>query len=202
MNILFANLPVKDGNSGKWTLDSFMITPEKAQILKLRAEYTKEQDEYIPAGVYRRLSCNKEVVMSNTPMEIRTCEAFIDRATGRVLINGLGLGMVLHAILQKSDVTHITVIEKSQDVINLVAEAFLNDPRVEIIHADALEYCPPVGVTYNACWHDIWPDFSISNLAEMETLECKYSHICDWQDSWGKEQCEAALIRFIRLANE
>lgn len=87
-----------------------MITPEKAQTLKLRAEYTKDQDEYIPAGVYRRLSCDNEVVMSNTPMEIRTCEAFIERATGRILINGLGLGMVLHAILQKPDVTHVTVI--------------------------------------------------------------------------------------------
>jgi predicted membrane-bound spermidine synthase len=60
--------------------------------------------------------------------------------------------MVLHAILQKDDVTHVTVIEKEQDVINLVAASFANDPRVEIIHADAMMYCPPAGVTYNACW--------------------------------------------------
>ncbi|EGH2839229.1 hypothetical protein J6187_003805 [Salmonella enterica] len=199
MKSSFAELPVKDGKSGIWTLDSFVITPSKAQTLKLRAEYLKDQDEYIPPGVYRRLSCDNEVVMSNTPMEIRTCEGFIDRATGRVLINGLGLGMVLHAVLQKPDVTHVTVIEKSQDVINLVAEAFAHDPRVEIIHADALEYCPPADVTYKVCWHDIWPDFSISNLDEMEALERKYLHLCDWQDSWGKEQCEAALIRFAAL---
>jgi hypothetical protein len=138
MKSKFAELPVKNGKSGNWTLDSFVITPEKAQTLKLRAEYTKDQDEYIPAGVYRRLSCDNEVVMSNTPMEIRTCEAFIERATGRILINGLGLGMVLHAILQKPDVTHVTVIEKSQDVMNLVSKAFAHDPRVEIILADAL----------------------------------------------------------------
>ncbi len=43
-------------------------------------------------GKYRRLSNNGEVVMSNTPMEINTCMEFIERATGRVLINGLGLG--------------------------------------------------------------------------------------------------------------
>lgn len=199
MKSIFAALPVKDGKSGIWTLDSFVITPEKAQTLKLRAEYTKDQDEYIPAGVYRRLCCDNEVVMSNTPMEIRTCEAFIERATGCVLINGLGLGMVLHAILQKPDVTHVTVIEKSQDVINLVAESFAHDPRVEIIHADALKYCPPAGVTYNVVWHDIWPGFSSSNLDEMEALEHKYLRLCDWQDSWGKDQCEAALIRFAAL---
>lgn len=107
--------------------------------------------------------------------------------------------MVLHAILQKPDVTHVTVIEKSQDVINLVAESFAHDPRVEIIHADALKYCPPAGVTYNVVWHDIWPDFSSSNLDEMEALEHKYLRLCDWQDSWGKDQCEAALIRFAAL---
>ncbi|MCV5648158.1 hypothetical protein OFN55_36090, partial [Escherichia coli] len=87
----------------------------------------------IPPGRYRRLSNGWDVVMSNTPMEIRTCQDFIERATGRVLINGLGLGMVLHAILQKDDVTHVTVIEKEQDVINLVAASFATDLRVEII---------------------------------------------------------------------
>ncbi len=54
-----------------------------------------------------------------------------------MLINGLGLGMVLHAILQKDDVTHVTVIEKEQDVINLVAASFATDLRVEI-NADAM----------------------------------------------------------------
>ncbi|MGC6738966.1 hypothetical protein ACP0FZ_31065, partial [Escherichia coli] len=86
-------------------------------------------------------------------------------------INGLGLGMVLHAILQKDDVTHVTVIEKEQDVINLVAASFATDLRVEIINADAMEYCPPAGVTYNACWHDIWTDFATANLAQMDKLE-------------------------------
>lgn len=36
MKSIFAALPVKDGKSGIWTLDSFVITPEKAQTLKLR----------------------------------------------------------------------------------------------------------------------------------------------------------------------
>jgi hypothetical protein len=163
MKSCFSDLPVKDGTSGTWKLDTFEITADKAMSLALRAEYTGNTDEFIPPGRYRRLSNGWDVVMSNTPMEIRTCQDFLERATGRVLINGLGLGMVLHAILQKDDVTHVTVIEKEQDVINLVAASFANDPRVEIIHADAMMYCPPAGVTYNACWHDIWPDFATAN---------------------------------------
>ncbi|MDV5550690.1 hypothetical protein QM162_00100 [Enterobacter hormaechei] len=180
MKSCFSDLPVKDGTSGTWKLDTFEITADKAMSLALRAEYTGNTDEFIPPGRYRRLSNGWDVVMSNTPMEIRTCQDFLERATGRVLINGLGLGMVLHAILQKEDVTHVTVIEKEQDVINLVAASFANDPRVEIIHADAMMYCPPAGVTYNACWHDIWPDFATANLSQMDKLEIKYRDICEW----------------------
>ena len=199
MKSCFSDLPVKDGTSGTWKLDTFEITADKAMSLALRAECTGNTDEFIPPGRYRRLSNGWDVVMSNTPMEIRTCQDFIERATGRVLINGLGLGMVLHAILQKDDVTHVTVIEKEQDVINLVAASFATDLRVEIINADAMEYCPPAGVTYNACWHDIWTDFATANLAQMDKLESKYRDICDWQGSWGREECEQKLIEFQNL---
>lgn len=199
MKSCFSDLPVKDGKSGTWKLDTFEISKDKAVSLVLRAAYTGSIDEFIPAGIYRRLSNGSDVVMSNTPMEIRTCQNFIERASGRVLINGLGLGMVLHAILQKSDVIHVTVIEKEQDVINLVAGSFANDPRVEIIHADAFEYCPPAGVTYNACWHDIWADFGTANLDQMDKLEGKYRDICEWQGSWGRKENEQKLIEFQKL---
>ena len=170
MNAIFSDLPVKDGKSGSWTLDTFTITENDAERLAIRADFSGNQDEFIPAGEYRRLSYNSDVVMSNTPMEIRTCMDFIERATGHVLINGLGLGMVLNAVLMKADVTHVTVIEKEQDVINLVAASFADDKRVEIICADAMTFVPPAEVTYDVCWHDIWPQFSMGNLDEMEML--------------------------------
>ena len=110
--------------------------------------------------------------------------------------------MVLHVILQKDDVTHVTVIEKAQDVINLVAGTFAHDPRVQIVHADAMEYCPPAGVTYDVVFHDIWPDYAISNLDGMERLEAKNLNICNWQDSWGKPQCEQQLIKQLALESQ
>ena len=116
-----------------------------------------------------------------------------------MLINGLGLGMVLHAILQKDDVTHVTVIEKNRMLLTSLQPRLQTDLRVEIINADAMEYCPPAGVTYNACWHDIWTDFATANLAQMDKLESKYRDICDWQGSWGREECEQKLIEFQNL---
>ena len=46
-----------------------------------------------------------------------------------MLINGLGLGMVLHAILQKDDVTHVTVIEKNRMLLTSL------QPRLQPIFA-------------------------------------------------------------------
>ncbi|MGT6356002.1 hypothetical protein ACRWVE_25665, partial [Escherichia coli] len=82
MKSCFSDLPVKDGKSGTWKLDTFEITTDKALTLALRAECTGNTDEFIPPGRYRRLSNGWDVVMSNTPMEIRTCQDFIERATG------------------------------------------------------------------------------------------------------------------------
>lgn len=106
------------------------------------------------------------------------------------LINGLGLGVVLSAILKKDTVTEVTVIEKSEDVINLVAPAFLLDKRVEIIHQDAFKYMPPKGETYDFVWHDIWDDICADNIPEMTKLHRKYGKIAKWQDSWCKNECK------------
>lgn len=82
--------------------------------------------------------------MSNTPDEIRDFQSFVRKAKGKILINGLGLGVLLKALLEKEDVTQITVIEKSEDVIKLVSGS-ITDKRVSIINADAFEYKPPKG---------------------------------------------------------
>lgn len=110
-------------------------------------------------------------------------------------------GMVLHVILQKKEVTHVTVIEKEQDVINLVAPAFIDDKRVDIICADAMTYQPPAGVTYDVCWHDIWTYFSAENLQEMENLERKYLFLCKWQASGGMQECLNAFINSVNQSD-
>lgn len=199
MDFDFHNLPVHDGVSGDWAIETFEVGEIESEKTRLRAGYTRDNDAFIPAGCYRRLVKSGEVVMSNTPMEVRTCAEFLENARGRLLINGLGLGMVLHAVLQLPEVTLVTVVERELDVIKLVGDAFSSDPRVEIIHADAFLYCPPAGVIYECAWHDIWHDFSYGNLDGMEALEKKYLHLTNWQGCWGKQECEQALIQSLAL---
>jgi 16S rRNA A1518/A1519 N6-dimethyltransferase RsmA/KsgA/DIM1 with predicted DNA glycosylase/AP lyase activity len=63
-------------------------------------------------------------------------------AHGRVLITGLGFGILLKALDAKQEVESITVIEKEQDII----DAFLKNNRVsdkvKIIKDDATTYAP------------------------------------------------------------
>ena len=59
-------------------------------------------------------------IMQDSEGEYREHQWLWDKATGHVLIGGLGIGMVNVALLTNPNVTSVTIIENSQDVINLV----------------------------------------------------------------------------------
>jgi hypothetical protein len=144
----------------------------------------------VPIGErYTKLTRNGKLVMSDTPAEMDDHWAAVRFAKGSCLLNGLGIGMVLKNIILKESVTDVTVVEISQDLIDLVSP-FYNDPRVTFICADALTYKPPKGKRYQMVWHDIWDDICSDNLLDMHKLHRKYGKCCEWQGSWCREQCE------------
>jgi hypothetical protein len=191
------HVAVPDGSCGGWRVESFTVSEEDAKKTQLRTAI-KGFDEYVSPGTYKRLMRGEVVVMSNTPMEVRTNREFIRRAKGNVLINGLGLGMVLTAILRKPEVESVTVIEASSEVIELVAPTFRGDPRVSIVHANAFDYQPAKGKCFDAVWHDIWDYICANNLPEMHKLHRRYARRADWQSSWRRSQCEMLRSRYYR----
>lgn len=182
------NVSVPEGASGSWRVERFTVSEEAAKMEAIRAIFTPG-GRGVPAGDYTRLMRGGTVVMSDTPNEKRDHAWFVYQAKGRVLINGLGLGMVLGAILLKEAVTHVTVVEASEDVIQLVAPSYA-DPRVNIIHADAMKWKPPAGERYDTVWHDIWDDICADNLPEMATLHRRYGRRAAWQGSWARDLCK------------
>lgn len=77
-------------------------------------------------------------------------------ATGHVLVGGLGIGYVNDFLLNSDDVTSVTIVEDSQDVIDLVWEHCAKDDRFTIVKADFETWIPPDGVTYDVVWCDTW----------------------------------------------
>lgn len=188
MDGLMRKVRVPEGESGPWKVSRFEITPEESAVSRFRA--FSNGRGYVPAGEYTRLTRDRTVVMSDTPDEMLDHRDFVFAATGNVLINGLGIGMCIDAVLRKKSVESVTVIEQSEDVIKLVAPTYESD-RVRIIHADAFEFKPPRGVRYNAVWHDIWDSIRSENIDEMTRLKRKYGRRADWQGCW----CE----RWVRM---
>ena len=186
MNI---KVKVPDGESGDWKVSTFEVSKVEAKLATLRARINCGRGA-LPAGKYKKLSRKGVLVMSNTPDEIEDFMPFVQRAKGRVLINGLGLGILLEALLAKSDVTEVTVIEKSSDVIKLSADTYLKDKRVTIINADCFDYQPPKNKKYDCVWHDIWDYITADNLPEMKKLHRKYGRRTNYQESWCREECE------------
>lgn len=186
---------VPEGVSGPWRIEAFSVSEQESEVTLARAKITGAINEFVPTGNYKRLVRDETVVMSNTPMEIRTNRAFIHRAKGKVLINGLGLGMILSAILDKPEIESVTVVEASEDVIKLVGPSFCYDARVRIVHACAFEYQPEQGTFFDAVWHDIWDEISDENLPEMHKLHRKYGQRANWQGSWARAECEVLRER-------
>lgn len=178
---------VPEGKRGPWAVERFEI-PKERDIALMRLALSGRAPR---PGIYTRLRHEQRgVVMSDTTAEQRDHSWFVATATGHVLINGLGIGMCLAAVLRKPTVTRVTVVEIDADVIGLVAPHYLTDPRVEIINASAFEYQPPKGIRYGAVWHDIWDEICSDNLPEMHKLHRKYGRLAAWQGSWGREIAE------------
>lgn len=177
---------IPEGQSGPWRVERFAMTPDRAKLSALR-----DRGRYCPAGGYTRLTRNGVVVMSDTPAEIRDLRSFESAAVGSVLITGLGLGIATSLALAKSEVSDVTVVECSPDVIALVAPHIACD-RLTVIEADAYQWTPPRGRQWHAAWHDIWDDICADNLEGMRRLHRRYSRRAVWQGSWCRYECERA----------
>jgi hypothetical protein len=192
------DIEVPNGTSGVWSVSTYTVTEEDERWEMVRAAASSSsRGRYVSAGTYKALKRNGHVIMSNTPDEIRDHRYFFSRAKGKVLINGLGLGMALKAILNKVDdkgapaVELVHVVEKAEDVLKLVRPTYESDKRVSFIHADALEYKSTL--RYDVVWHDIFDDICADNLPIMHKLHRKYGGKAEWQGSWCRERCEYLL---------
>ena len=182
-------VPIPDGKSGDWEVSTFPVSKNAANMFNLRQMINFTHRDIVP-GDYKRLTWKGSTIMSNTPAEVNDHWEFFSKAKGHVLINGLGLGVCIIALLERPEVESITVIEISEDVIKLVAPTFEKYPQVTIIHADAYEWKPPKGMRYDYVWHDIWPAICTDNIEGMKKLHYKYGRRTNWQRSWCRKECE------------
>lgn len=102
--------------------------------------------------------------MTLTPVDIDTCREAIEKAHGRVITFGLGLGYFAFMASEKASVSSVTVIEKSAEVIEAFKTALLPHfphlEKIRLVCADAFAYAETVmpKENYDFAFVDTWRD--------------------------------------------
>jgi len=184
---------VPEGASGPWKVERFTVDPNVWQGFGRRC---------VPPGEYTRLLREGVLVMSDTPDEWRDHLGLVwavekevkaqPEGPVKVLLHGLGLGMILQGVLNVDPRVEVTVVEQSEDVVKLVWAHYADryPGRVQLIQGDALTWQPPKHARWNAVWHDIWDYVCSDNLEQMTLLHRRFGRRCNWQGSWARGLCE------------
>jgi len=93
-------------------------------------------------------------VMQDTFCEFEEHQWLWGHSTGDILITGLGIGFVNEWLIKAPGVTSVTIIEKEQDVIDLVWDHCAKDERFTLIHADADTWDNPDELYFDTIWID------------------------------------------------
>lgn len=176
-------------------LRKFELDERASNATWLRGLLNGFTGEYCSPGKYVKLYVDGELVMSDTNMEKDSNREVINRACGDVLLVGLGIGLLLHNLRQKIQegvVRSVTVYEKEQSVIDLVAPYYRDIPNLKIVCRDIMEYRPPKEEKYDTIYFDIWPTIDYErNLPEIRMLHNRWKFrkrdSNAFMNSWMKE---------------
>lgn len=193
---------IPKGRSGKWSVDHY--TPEEDEVAAESykwhtygaglARYTQKGGTF---AVLRDHSMwgSGEVVMSDTPMERESNRQVIEHAHGKVLIAGLGLGMVVLPLFSKKEATSILVVEKEQDVINLVLKHLKKlDKRnkLTVVLGDIKTY--ETTEKFDTIYFDIWEGISAQIWEDYKELKARFARNRAkgfWMSCWMREETRA-----------
>jgi hypothetical protein len=125
-------------------------------------------------------------IMQDSEAEYNEHQWLWDNATGDILIGGLGIGLVNEILINNDDITSITIVENSQDVIDLVWEHCAKDDRFTLILEDFETWEIPDDMEWNIIWADTWLiDNTLDNYDYKLLITNKYSQHTTNIGFWG-----------------
>ena len=129
-------------------------------------EWTTDQPVKIPTLTGTRYG-DREVWMSLTPMEVATLRGCHKRCKGKVVIGGLGLGYSALRVLQRTQVTHVTIVETFQPLIDLIKPhlKWTFGDRVDFVKGSIWDHLKVTNTgadlkDYDTAFIDVWTGYS------------------------------------------
>lgn len=183
---------IPPGSKGEAKISHVVVGEKEASFSRVREAVTGGRELAVSEGTYAQLFVGGRLMMSDTQMERNSNYEVVRRAHGRVLVAGLGLGVILIPILRKPEVDVVVVVEKSQDVVDLVLP-HIDDEKLCVYVEDIHGWVPPdESWKFDIIYFDIWPDICEDNLYEMDALHRRFKPLLDrknskaWMDSWER----------------
>lgn len=133
-----------------------------------------------------------KTMMSNHEFELLTNQKFVNAAKGNVLIFGLGLGLIIHPLLESDDVKTIDIVEIDCGLIDEIYPILVacdNQSKVNVIYEDAFTF--DTDKMYDTIYFDIWSVIDEQAFGEMKLLANKFEKNLapgGWMDSWCSEE--------------
>lgn len=162
-----------------------------------QADYSGAHILPIPDGLYTGLFRGNEVWTSDYPAEIwwmrGGLDAIADRGCRRVLITGLGLGVIVQHALRQPHVARIDVIEHDLDVYRLVRHHYRAGPRLRVHHGDAYTLALPGA--WDVAYHDIWPKRTLGNIPDYIAMGQRWARQVGRQRFWPEEDLAGSVAR-------
>ncbi len=139
---------------------------------------------------------NDRIWMTVTPNEIETMKMPIEKAHGKVLTFGLGLGYFQYMVSNKLDVEDVYVVDSNETIINLFSKYLLpqfeNSNKIKIIKMDAFEFLEKEmkNYTFDYLFADLWHD--VSDGVDM------YLKIKEYEKLYPKTEFEYWIEKSIK----
>ncbi len=122
--------------------------------------------------------------MTVTPNEVETMKEPIEKANGRVLTYGLGLGYYAFHASQKANVDSVTVVERDDKLIHLFKDRILpqfpQKEKIRVVSADAFSFTEEQMTEnqFDFAFVDLWHDQSdgLPMYIKMKRLEARFPH--------------------------
>ena len=173
-----------EASQGKWRFGKEEYAPYEVFV---RDDFLREDDRvfaqigyFSEPFAYPAVWQGERLWMSVTPNEINTAKPSLQRAHGRVLTSGLGLGYYAFMASRKQEVESVTVVEREKDVISLFERFLLPQfpckEKIKLVRADCFDYldCPdePFDFVFGDLWHDVGDGLDL--YLRMKEYEKKY----------------------------
>ena len=101
------------------------------------------------------LMVGKQTWMVDDPLHWYGMQDLAKAASGKVLVGGLGLGLVIHGLEENEAVSAVDVVEIDEDVVDLISP-LIEMRKTTIINDDFWLYLYRTEEIYDTCILDIW----------------------------------------------